>query len=576
MLEGFNLESQAISLEPQAISIDVLLERYARGEEKSITDVKRRIARSLASIEKDTAYWEEQFFQNLLDGFIPSGHITSAVGTKLVSTLIDCFVQPVGDCIEGVDHDGYPSIYTALAEAAATMRLGGEVSYDFSHIRPAGASIKGTQLRASGPLPYMRVFDASYETIESAGISCGIQMGVLRCDHPDIFDFVVAKQVKDQFNNFNLSIGITDKFMQAVRNKELWELVHKTTPNDEYIRKNNSYFDEKRNLWVWKVVPAEELWELIMQSAYNYSEPSVLFLDQINAENNLYYCEKIEAINSCGEQPLPNYACCNSGFVNLTAFVHDPFTYKAWFDWEKFEKVVRLSVRMLDNVLNVTIWPLPQQQQEAMKKRRIGLGFLGLGDAIIMLNKHYNKPDGIEFARQVSEHMRNTAYNASIDLAIEKGTFPMFDAEKYLEGQFISRLPRWIRKRISHYGIRNSHLLSIAPSEIVSLTFADNASSGIEPSSSWVYSYKKRTVNGELKEFDVMNYAYRIYKAISYNTTKLPNNFITALEMTVYDHVNMVKTVQPYIDGSISKTVNILKDYPYENFKNSIYGRLGV
>jgi len=560
--------SQELNLEPQEISVDVLIEKYAKGDEKSIPEVQRRIARGLASIEKDPAYWEEQFFKNQINGFVAAGRIASATGMKLLATLINCFVQPVGDCIEGVDDEGYPSIYTALAEAASTMRRGGGVGYDFSRIRPAGALVKGTQSRASGPLSYMRVFDRSCETVESAGARRGAQMGVLRCDHPDIFAFVIAKQTKGQFNNFNLSVGVTNKFMKAVRDNGMWELVHKVAPNAEYIAENNSFFDDVRGLWVWKVIPAAELWELIMQSTYNQAEPGILFLDQMNEENNLWYCEQIEATNPCGEQPLPKYACCDLGSTNLTKFVQNPFTPNAWFDWGAFERVVKLSVRMLDNVLDVTAWPLPQQQQEAMNKRRIGLGFLGIGDAIIMLGMYYNGPDGVEFARQVAERMRNAAYNASVDLAIEKGPFPLFDAEKYLKGAFVSRLPEEIRERIRQHGIRNSHLTSIAPTGTITLAFADNASNGIEPPFSWVYDRKKRMPDGEWKTFEVADHAWRVYRAMGHDMTKLPDNFVTALEMGVNDHVNVMKAVQPYVDTAISKTVNIPADYPYEDFKN--------
>lgn len=562
--------SQENAMEPQVISVDVLLEKYAKGEEKSIQDVRRRVARGLASVEReeDRSKWEEIFYQAQEDGFVPAGRINSAAGLDLKATLMNCFVQPIGDCIEGHDSDGYPSIYTALGESASTMRRGGGVGYDFSRIRPFGALVKGTQSRASGPLSYMKVFDKSCETVESAGARRGAQMGVLRCDHPDIFEFVIAKATKGAFNNFNLSVGVLNAFMTAVQDKTTWALVHKVQPGKEYLEEHGSYFDEATGKWVWKVIEANELWELIMQSTYNQAEPGILFLDQINQENNLWYCELIEATNPCGEQPLPPYACCDLGSTNLTKFVRNPFTKQAYFDWEGYEASVRRSVRMLDNVLDASAWPLEQQHQEAMNKRRIGLGFLGIGDAIIMLGLHYEKEDGVEFARQIAETMRNTAYDASVDLAIEKGAFPLFDKTKYLQGKFISRLPKKIKDRIRKHGIRNSHLLSIAPTGTITLAFADNASNGIEPPFSWVYTRKKRMADGTTQEFEVADHAWRLYRSLGHDVNNLPANFVSALDMSVEAHVNVMKAVQPYICTAISKTVNIPADYPYEDFKS--------
>lgn len=560
--------SNELTLKPQDISIEVLIEKYAKGSEKTIQEVRRRTARALASKEIDSNFWEELFFQNQEYGFVLAGRINSAAGMNLKATLINCFVQPVGDCIEGYDKDGYPSIYTALAEAASTMRRGGGVGYDFSRIRPFGAVVKGTQSRASGPLSYMRVFDRSCETVESAGARRGAQMGVLRCDHPDIESFIKAKDKKGEFANFNLSIAVTDKFMRAVENNGKWKLVHKVAPNEEYITENDSYYDTSTDLWVWKTLPAVDLWEMVMASTYDHAEPGILFIDRMNEENNLYYCETIEATNPCAEQPLPPYGCCDLGSINLTKFVKNPFTDKAFFDFESFEKSVAMSVRMLDNVLDATEWPLEKQYQEAMNKRRIGLGFLGIGDAIIMLGKFYNRQDGLEFAEKVSKSLRNSAYRASISLAKEKGSFPLFDKEKYLAGKYISRLPEDIKKDIANFGIRNSHLLSIAPTGTITLAFADNASNGIEPPFSWVYDRKKRMDDGEFKIFEVADHAWRLYRSMGGDTNKLPDNFITALELTVNSHVDIMKVVQPYIDTSISKTVNIPEDYPYNDFKD--------
>lgn len=556
------------SLEPQEISVDTFLEKYAKGTEKEIPELQHRVAIALASNEADKEYWGPVFYQAQQDGFVPGGRINSAAGMASESTLINCFIQPVGDSVSGYDDDGYPSIYIALGEAAETMRRGGGVGYDFSRIRPFHAYVKGTQSHASGPLSYMRVFDRSCETVESAGGRRGAQMGVLRCDHPDIFSFITAKRTEGEFNNFNLSIGVTDKFMKTVEEKGMWQLTHKAKPSPDYIKENNSYFDEESGKWVWKTIAAQDLWDLVMKSTYDFAEPGILFLDRMNEENNLYYCEVIEATNPCAEQPLPPYGCCDLGSVNLTKFVRNPFTPEAFFDEEAFKNVVRVGIRMLDNVLDVTSWPLEKQRQEAMNKRRIGLGFMGIGDTIIMLNKWYNKADGVQFAEYVSRVMRDTAYRTSIDLAKEKGSFPFFDKEKYLAGKFVSRLPEDIREDIATYGIRNSHLLSIAPTGTIAIAFADNASNGIEPPFSWVYDRKKRMADGSKKTFEVADHAWRLYRAMGHDVKKLPDNFVTALEMTVEAHTDIMKAVQPFIDTSISKTVNIPADYPYDQFKD--------
>ncbi|HET6893642.1 MAG TPA: adenosylcobalamin-dependent ribonucleoside-diphosphate reductase [Pyrinomonadaceae bacterium] len=566
---GAVLQPAILNMEPQRISLDVLAEKYAKGDENSIQDVRRRVAKTLAGVEqKDHAVWEEIFFQNQENGFVPAGRINSAAGMDLRATLINCFVQPVGDCISGHDDDGYPSIYLALSEAAETMRRGGGVGYDFSRIRPLLADVKGTKSRASGPLSYMRVFDRSCETVESAGARRGAQMGILRCDHPDIMAFIKAKDKEGEFSNFNLSIGVTDAFMEAVENDLRWKLVHKAKPNKTYAEEHDSYQIEELGIWVWRTLPAREIWEVVMRSTYDHAEPGILFIDQMNKENNLWYCEKIEATNPCAEQPLPPYGCCDLGSLNLTRFVRLAFTDKAYFDFDAFADATKTSVRMLDNVLDATEWALEKQRMEAMNKRRIGLGFLGLGDAIVMLGRRYDRENGRDFAKEMAATLRDNAYIASVELAKEKGSFPFFNAEKFLEGAFAKRLPEYIREMIREHGLRNSHLLSIAPTGTITLAFADNASNGIEPPFSWVYDRKKRSNAGVMETFEVADYAWRLYRAMGHDMTKLPENFVTALEMPVEPHVEMMKVVQPFCDTSISKTVNIPVDYPYEDFKD--------
>ena len=561
----------APSLPSQPISLDVLQEKYFKQGESDVEDLYRRVARALASVEREDIReaMQARFLDNLRAGAIGAGRIMSAAGTDIQATLINCFVQPVGDCIQGVDDAGYPGIYEALREAAETMRRGGGVGYDFSRIRPRGAMVKGTASMASGPCSYINVFDQSCSTVESAGARRGAQMGVLRIDHPDVHDFITAKRTPGRWNNFNVSVGVPDTFMQAVESDGDWELVHAAAPGADAMK--DGAYQRADGQWVYRKLRARELWDTIMKSAYDFAEPGILFLDQINTDNNLGYTETISATNPCGEQPLPPYGCCDLGPIILTRFVRNPFGLhgEAAFDFDAFERSVATQVRALGNVLDVTFWPLPQQQAESAAKRRIGVGFTGMGNTLAMLKLRYDRQDGRDMAVQIAERMRNAAYRASIELAKEKGAFPKFKADGYLaEGTFASRLPEDIKKQIKKHGIRNSHLLSIAPAGTVSLAFADNASNGIEPPFSWTYTRRKREADGSKSEYVVEDYAWRLYKTLGGDVKKLPAYFVSAMDMAAADHVAMMEAVQPYVDTAISKTVNVPADYPYDDFKN--------
>ena len=559
------------NLPAQDISTEVLLEKYAKDDERSIDAVNARVARALAQAEApaERARWEAAFADALRAGFVPAGRIQSAAGTGLSATLINCFVQPVGDSIAHIE-DGHPGIYTALTEAAETMRRGGGVGYDFSRIRPRGAWVGSTRSSASGPVSYMRVFDRSCETVESAGSRRGAQMGVLRCDHPDIEEFIHAKDSGD-LKNFNLSIGVTDAFMQAVQADAEVELVHRAEPG--VAQKAAGAYQQSQaggaGSWVYSKRRARDLWDQVMRSTYDHAEPGVLFLDHINRDNNLAYCEHIAATNPCAEQPLPPYGCCCLGSIDLTRFVRDPFADAARFDEAAFVAVAQVATRMLDNVLDVTVWPLAQQQEEARNKRRIGLGFTGLGDALVMLNLRYDAEPARAMAQRISALLRDAAYSASADLARERGAFPLFNADLYLSGAtFASRLPQPLRERIRTHGLRNSHLLSIAPTGTISLAFADNASNGIEPAFSWSYTRKKRMPDGSFKEYAVEDHAWRLYRHLHGEGAALTPAFVTALEMSAQAHAAMVAAVAPCIDTAISKTVNVPADYPYADFQN--------
>ena len=558
----------ALALAPQQISEEVLLEKYSKGDERSILDVNQRVARALAAAEapEQRKQWETKFLQALQNGFLPAGRIQSAAGTDLAATLINCFVQPVGDAIAHLE-DGHPGIYTALTEAAETMRRGGGVGYDFSRIRPRGAWVGSTQSSASGPVSYMRVFDRSCETVESAGARRGAQMGVLRCDHPDIEEFIHAKDTGD-LRNFNISVGISDAFMAAVKQNAEFALVHRAEPGAGQ-KAAGAYQENGSGMWIYRKLLARDLWDQIMRSTYDHAEPGVLFLDHINRDNNLSYCETIASTNPCAEQPLPPYGCCCLGSIDLTRFINNPFEETAHFDQAAFAEVARVATRMLDNVLDVTVWPLPQQQEEARSKRRVGLGFTGLGDALVMLNLRYDTQEARDMARQISELMRDTAYDASVELARERGAFPLFNADLYLSGQnFASRLSPALKERVRAHGLRNSHLLSIAPTGTISLAFADNASNGIEPAFSWTYTRKKRMMDGSFKEYAVEDHAWRLYRHLYGENAALTPAFVTALEMSAQAHESMVAAVAPYIDTAISKTVNVPADYPYTEFQH--------
>ncbi|WP_442776276.1 ribonucleotide reductase N-terminal alpha domain-containing protein [Sphaerotilus montanus] len=848
------------SLSPQPISREVLQEKYAKGTETTADEVRLRVAHALAAVEPEAqrAHWTERFAWAQAQGFVPAGRIASAAGTTLGATLINCFVQPVGDSIAEPEN-GFPGIYTALTEAAETMRRGGGVGYDFSRIRPQGAWVGSTDSHASGPVSYMRVFDRSCETVESAGSRRGAQMGVLRCDHPDIEAFIHAKDSGD-LRNFNVSVGVTNEFMRAVEADGEIDLTHRAEPGRKL--KTAGAFERADGLWVYRRVRARHLWDQIMRSTYDHAEPGILFIDRINEDNNLGYCEAITATNpcvtgdtrlatqfglipirqlhaaglplkvtvdnralgdtsrgtqvrpavpafltaqqaevfkvvtqdgyeikatawhdfytargklklselvpgdellvqsgkgqfgfeggaelgarmlavtrealavgqadiripdavwwgseacvrtyldglhatlrtrhpresgdplttsalhgvgsrvrgndevggndeaggntevgsedetgwrgaawvsahpgllrdvqmllanwglvsilrplgnadqpdlhalaivdrpgfttriteilpagiepvydttqadhntvifnglvtgQCGEQPLPSYGCCCLGSVDLTRFVRNPFAADAAFDEAGFAEVCAVATRMLDNVLDATVWPLPQQQREAMNKRRIGLGFTGLGDALIMLGRRYDTEPAREMARRISAVMRDAAYGASVELAKERGAFPLFDADRYLGGEnFASRLPDELKDRIYAYGLRNSHLLSIAPTGTISLAFADNASNGIEPPFSWTYTRRKREADGSFKEYAVEDHAWRLYRHLHGPDAPLTDAFVTALDMSAEAHEAMVAAVAPYVDTSISKTVNVPADYPYAEFQ---------
>lgn len=560
----------------QILSENVLREKYAKGEEKqlpghqAIDAIRQRVGLALAKPETDSDIFAKQFYDAQNSGLIMAGRINSAAGTGIDATLINCFVQPIADSMSGYEN-GRPGIYTALSQATETMRRGGGEGYNFSYIRPRGAKVKGTNSSASGPVSYMQVFDRSCMTIESAGARRGAQMGVLNIDHPDIREFITEKRKAGSLTQFNVSVFVTDTFMESLQTNQLFELVHSAEPGEKLIEKGAYRRDDEK--WVYEKVDPKEIWDLIMHNTYEQADPGILFSDRMNNENNLYYAERLEATNPCGEVPLPDYGCCDLGSLNLCAYVINPFSNDAAennFDWKRFIMDAHTGVRMLDNVLDITFWPLDEQRNEAKSKRRIGLGLTGLGSALIMLGLRYDSQEGRDFAKVISEVLRDESYRASIKLAKEKGPFPLFVKEKYLLSRFIQRLPKDIQKGIEEFGIRNSHLLSIAPTGTISIAFANNCSGGIEPTFSWSYTRKKRMPDGSKKSYDVMDCAYRTYIENGGDYEKLPSSFVSALEISPDDHLAMVAVFAKNIDAAISKTINCPVDISFEDFK-SIY-----
>lgn len=553
------------------LSQEVFLSKYAKGNEKSMTAVNARVAAGLAQAEKKALRKEYQrsFFDIQESGcFIPAGRIKSACGTDVSATLNNCYVQSISDSLYD-DENGEPSIYTALKDAALTIKDGGGVGYSFSEIRPKGALIGPTQSVASGPLSYMRLFDVSCGEIKSAGNRRGAQMATLEISHPDIEEFIKSKNDGTSLTNFNISVGMKDDFMEALKNgDETYELVHKRRPGEEIIKAGAR--QRQDGLWIYKTVNPKELWDQLMQSTYDWAEPGIMFLDRMNEENPLSYLEKISTTNPCGEQPLPPSGTCCLGSMNLVHYVQGAFSESAVFDFDRFADDVAIAVRMLDNTLTVTKYPHEAQRLESESKRRIGLGITGLGSTLAMLQLKYSSAQGRAFAKRVATTLTNSSYLSSIELAKEKGGFPLFDKGKYLASPFIKRLPKSIQAAIAKHGIRNALLTSIAPTGTISLTFGNNVSSGLEPI--FAISYLRNVIqpDGSSKPDRVSDYAYRVYCELHGETAieDLPDYFETAETISTKGHLDMCAVFSPYIDSAISKTINVDENCLFDDFKN--------
>ena len=509
--------------------------------DETVEDSWRRIASSLASIEKDPAVWEDKFYQALEDfKYLPAGRITAGAGTERRVTLFNCFVM-------GTIPDSMGGIFDMLKEAALTMQQGGGIGYDFSTIRPKGADVLGVAADASGPLSFMDVWDAMCRTIMSAGSRRGAMMATMRCDHPDIEDFITAKSDAARLRMFNVSVLVTDNFMEAVKADKPWDLM----------------FNGK----VYRTVNARDLWNRIMQSTYDYAEPGVIFIDRINDANNLNYVEDIAATNPCGEQPLPPYGACLLGSINLARLVESPYEDgKAHVCLTQLNDLVATAVRMMDNVVDASKFPLPQQEQEAQAKRRIGLGVTGLADALLMTGLEYGTDEAAAKTEEWMKAIARASYLASVELAKEKGAFPLFDAEPYLSSGNMEQMDDDVREAIREHGIRNALLTSVAPTGTISL-YAGNVSSGIEPVFAYAYTRKVLQKDGSRTEEEVVDYAVQMWRD-KFGDKALPDYFVNAQTLSPSAHVKMQAAAQKWIDSSISKTINCPEDISFEAFKD--------
>ena len=507
--------------------------------EQTVQDTWRRIAKALSEVETEPKKWETIFYNALTDfKFLPAGRITAGSGTKRNVTLFNCFVM-------GVIPDSMSGIFDMLKEAALTMQQGGGIGYDFSTIRPKGSLVKGIAADASGPVSFMDVWDSMCRTIMSAGSRRGAMMATMRCDHPDIEEFIAAKSDSQKLRMFNLSVLVTDAFMEAVKKGEDWKLIY-----------NNK---------VYSVIKAADLWDQIMRATYNFAEPGVIFFDRINETNNLSYCETITATNPCGEQPLPPYGACLLGSINLAKLVEHPFDKNAYLDVSQLEDLVFTAVRMMDNVIEVSQFPLEAQKLEAKNKRRIGLGVTGLADALLMVGLRYGSDEAVKKTEKWMKTIARSAYNASINLAEEKGAFPLFDPEKFIVSGNMIQMDEDVKKAVNKFGIRNALLTSIAPTGTISL-YAGNVSSGIEPVFAYSYTRKVLQNDGSHVEEEVVDYAVQLWRD-KFGNAPLPDFFVSAQNLTPADHVKMQAAAQKWVDSSISKTINCPEDISFDDFK---------
>ncbi len=509
--------------------------------DNTVEDTWQRVASAVAAVEADPIHWRSEFLAAMRDfRFLPGGRILAGAGTTRDVTLFNCFVM-------GTIPDTMSGIFSHLREAALTLQQGGGIGYDFSTLRPAGAPVLGVGADASGPVSFMEVWNAMCRTIMSAGSRRGAMMATLRCDHPDIEALIDAKREPGRLTNFNLSVLVSDAFIAAVRADAAWPLV----------------FGGR----IYRTLRARALWQRLMRATYDYAEPGVLFIDRINAGNNLGYCETIAATNPCGEQPLPPYGACLLGSLNLTRFVVAPFTPEARLDLDALLALVPTAVRLLDNVIEISRFPLPEQEVEAHRKRRIGLGVTGLADTLVACGIRYGSAEAVSLTREWLGRICDAAYEASALLAAEKGPFALFEREGFLAAPMVQARSARVRDLIARHGIRNALLTSIAPTGTISL-FANNVSSGIEPIFARSYDRTVLLPDGQRHLERVEDDAYRRFRAMMGDDIALPETFVDVSSLSPEDHLQMQAAAQQGVDSSISKTINVPADFPFEAFSD--------
>lgn len=540
--------------------------RYRHGTkiiDQTIEQTWQRVAVAVAKAEaqKMRKQWQSSFYHSLEDfRFLPGGRILAGAGTKHKVTLFNCFVMRIAE-------DSIKGIFDALEEGALTLQQGGGVGYDFSVLRPNGDLVKKTGLTSSGPVSFMHIWDATCNVLLSTGARRGAMMGVLRCDHPDIEEFIAAKSQPSALRHFNVSVMVSDAFMQAVKNNTNWSLVFplekKTAAKEGVVYRHWGDSLAPVPCRVYRQVNARDLWHKIISSAYQYAEPGVLFGDTINRMNNLSYCERMNATNPCGEIPLPAYGACNLGAINLVPFVNNAFTERAAMNWTLLEETVQIAVRFQDNVIDVSHYPLKSQRLAAQNTRRIGLGITGLADAFVMLGIRYGSKESLTLAAEIMKRIAYVSWYTSIELAKEKGVFPLFKTA-YLSGEFVQTLDDSLRNALGHHGIRNSHHNTIAPAGTISL-LANNISNGIEPIFQGEYDRRVRAANGDMMTFSVHDYALQLWQKEHANS--LPPAWIDTDSLTPNAHLQIQAAVQPFIDNAISKTINLPEKFPFESLE---------
>ncbi len=565
-----------MKLPPQEIETTVWNEKYRNEGEENISDTHQRVCQGVYKNDMEGPHFLEarEAMENL--EWCPAGRIHAGAGTDKKVTLINCYVSPtIEDSM--VTESGEPNtmgIMQSLEVASLTQQMGGGIGMDFSTLRPRGALVSQRLVASSGPVTFMDMWNAMCGTVMAAGNRRGAMMATLACDHPDVLEFIDAKHTPDRLTNFNVSVLVSDEFMSAVKNDKEWLLgFNKPRLNGQHVGEVTHGNGE---IWyIYHKLPARELWEKITRSTYDYAEPGVIFIDHINKQNNLWYCEDMRATNPCGEQPLPPNGACNLGAINLAVMVENPFTQQASLRLSRIGDVTKIAMRFLDNVLDETHYPIPEQKSESMNKRRTGLGITGLGNMLQQLGIRYGSEVAVGMTHSVMRTIRDNAYHTSVGLAKERGSFPLYDRYKYMQGEFIKTLPNDILVAIHDNGIRNGVLLTIAPTGTTSIYYG-NVSSGLEPTFAWRYKRKMRQADGSFKEFEeVEDYGYRLWRHVNnaYDiggdpVECLPDYMVTTQDLTVHDHLVMQAVCQEYVDASISKTINCPKEMTFEDFKN--------